>query len=191
MADTQWPVARITGDDMDDIVLLHDIYLNYGDGVRPHFEKALADPGCVGYKCTLDGRMVGLVIYTPGVALSGGHGELYDKILAVTGEALTYTGDALLVDRDYRRQGIDASMMEAARDTMAGMGVKYVVHELWVHPTGKIPARRAIDCYPVNIDLGLYANFYRDFNRYGYICPICGVQCVCSAQLYVSCMEGR
>ena len=73
--------------DLDELVRLHELYLNYGEGIRTHFEGVLRDPASVAVKCEAGGRMVGLDIYTCGVALSGGHEALCNRVRALAGGA--------------------------------------------------------------------------------------------------------
>jgi len=171
--------------DLEELIRLHAQYLNYGDGIYAHFQAALADQRTVAVKCVHAGRMVGLDIYTRGIALSGGHPDLCAQVRALAGDAVVYTGDALLVVPEYRGRGIDRAMLEASRERLRQQGATYVLYELWVHPDGRVPARHTVERYAQVIDLGLHRDFYVDFDHYGYFCPICGEKCRCSAHLYL------
>lgn len=170
---------------MDELVRLHSVYLNYGEGIRPHFERAFKDKDTVALKCVLDGVMAGFAIYVRGIFLSGGHEDICAKIKEKACGAPVWTGDALLVLPRYRRRGIDLAMIETGKKMIKERGGKYVVHELWVHPDGHIPARRTPECYSSSIDIGEYAGFYESFDHYGYHCPICKGICRCSAHIYL------
>lgn len=171
--------------DLRELVDLHAKYLNYGDGIQAHFEAVLADPASVAVKAVANGKIVGLDIYTRGVALSDGHLDLCARIRALTGDAVVYTGDALLVVPGYRGRRLDQEMLKVSRQMLGERGATYVLYELWVHPDGRIPAHRTVERYDHVIALGLHRNFYVDFDHYGYICPICGAKCRCSASLYL------
>ncbi|MDD4074498.1 MAG: GNAT family N-acetyltransferase [Eubacteriales bacterium] len=177
-------------EDLDELVRLHDIYLNYGEGIRPHFEKALQDPASVALKCVIDGRIAGIAVYIKGVFLSGGHADICQRIQLAAGDALIYTGDALLVLPEYRRQGMDEAMVDIAKERIRALGGSYALHELWVHPDGRTPARRTPGFYDSCIDMGEFKNFYYDFDHFGYYCPICKGKCVCSAHIYL-CYLGK
>lgn len=185
MADSECKVEPLTSADLEELVALHALYLNYGEGIHAHFEAALADLATVAVKCVHEGRMVGLDMYTRGISLSGGHRELCDRIRTITGDALVYTGDALLVVPQYRGRGLDADMLAACRRKLRERGATYVLYELWVHPDGRVPARHTVERYEQVMDLGLHRDFYVDFDHYGYFCPICGTKCGCSAHLYL------
>lgn len=178
-------VVPMQPDDLAELVRLHALYLNYGEGIHAHFAAVLADPTSVAVKAVCQGRMVGLDIYTRGVALSGGHADLCGQILSVTGEAEVYTGDALLVVPAWRGKGVDRALHRASRRLLAAHGAVYVLYELWVHPDGRVPARRTLAQFERRIDFGLHRNFYVDFDHYGYFCPLCGAKCRCSARLYL------
>ena len=178
-------IRPMTEADLAELVRLHEMYLNYGEGIRAHFAQVLADPQSVAVKCVAGGHMVGLDIYTRGVALSGGHEALCVRVREAAGDALVYTGDALLVGPKWRGQGVDAAMLAESRRLLALRGAAYVLYELWVHPDGRIPAHRTVERYQHVIDLGLHRDFYVDFDHYGYYCPICGAKCRCAAHLYL------
>jgi GNAT superfamily N-acetyltransferase len=183
-------IEWMTLDDLDALVNLHSVYLNYGDGIIPHFAKILADKETIPLKYVADdGAMGGLLIYTKGVALSGGHADLCAQIMEIVGDESIYTADAVLLQRKYRGGGISKFLYERAKKEMILRGVKYVLHELWVLPDGSIPARRLPWTFGETRDMGLFKNFYENFDHYGYYCPICKGKCTCSARLYLSKVE--
>jgi len=181
----EFSIQPMLFEDLDELVALHAQYLNYGSGIHAHFEQALSDPDTVAVKCMYGGRMVGLDIYTRGIALSGGHPELCAEIRDIAAGAVVYTGDALLVVPEYRKLGMDEAMLTACRKRLQARGAEFVLYELWVHPDGRIPAHHTVEHYEYTIDLGLHPDFYVDFDHYGYFCPICGEKCKCSAHLYL------
>ena len=111
--------------------------------------------------------------------------DLCEQVRMLAGDAVVYTGDALLVVPEFRKQGVDRAMLEACRARLRERGATYVLYELWVHPDGRVPARHTVERYRQVIDLGLHRDFYVDFDHYGYYCPICGQKCKCSAHLYL------
>jgi GNAT superfamily N-acetyltransferase len=178
-------ISPMAAADINELVRLHEMYLNFGEGVRAHFAQVLADPASVAVKCEAQGRMIGLDIYTRGIALSGGHEELCARVRTLAGEATVYTGDALLVVPAWRGKGVSALMLAESRRLLAARGAVYVLYELWVHPDGQMPARHTVGQYADVTDLGLHEHFYVDFDHYGYYCPICGDKCRCGAHLYL------
>ena len=186
--------------DLDEIVALHDQYLNFGDGVRPYIEESLDSTGVIALKAIDEsGNIAGLIIYTQGIALSGGHPDLCEKIKEITKSALVYTGDAFLVVREMRHLGIADALCKMAlkefKKKASDLGeTVYLLHELWVYKNMEkvIPAERVVnDVYGVTHDLGIYEDFYRDFHLKGFICPICGPCCICSAKLLLCGISGK
>jgi GNAT superfamily N-acetyltransferase len=184
-----------TSADLDEIVMLHNQYLNCGDGIRLYIEKSLASEGVIALKALNEaGAIVGILIYTQGIALSNGHGEIREQITGIVKSALVYTGDAILVVHEMRRLGISDKLMEMAREQIIQKARTlrkeevYVLHELWVYANSKdIPANRVVEkVYGVTHDLGIFEGFYVNFHKRGFICPICGERCVCSARLILS-----
>ena len=182
---TDFTIAPMDPSDLRELVDLHAQFLNYGTGIQAHFEAVLQDPASVAVKAVLGGKIVGLDIYTRGIALSGGHQALCERIRALTGDATVYTGDALLVVPNCRGQRLDERMLRVCRKMMAQRGAAYVLYELWVHPDGRMPAHRTVERYERVLELGFYRSFYVDFDHYGYLCPLCGAKCRCSARLYL------
>jgi len=178
-------IDHITTDDLDELVELHGKYLNYGEGIRPHFEQMLKKDSTIALKYVIDGKIAGLVIYVEGIYFSGGHEDLCGRVRELTKGELTYTGDALLVKKEYRHMGITKALYTRLCAELRQKGVKYTVNELWVHPDGRVPAHNVLDSFGEKQFLGHFGNFYKDFYHYGYVCPICGKDCVCSAMVYL------
>jgi GNAT superfamily N-acetyltransferase len=179
----------ITMADLDELVKLHGKYLNYGEGIRPHFESMLKKESTIALKYVIDGEMAGLVVYVEGIYFSGGHEDLYARAREMTGDDLTYTGDALLVKNEYRRMGISKALYARLVEELRRKKVVYTVNELWVYPDGSVPAKGALKAFGESVYLGHFENFYRDFHHYGYVCPICGKDCICSAMVYLCKVE--
>ena len=87
-----WDIRPMEPADLEELIRLHAQYLNYGDGIYAHFQAALADQRTVAVKCVHAGRMVGLDIYTRGIALSGGHPDLCAQVRALAGDAVVLQG---------------------------------------------------------------------------------------------------
>jgi GNAT superfamily N-acetyltransferase len=179
-------VEHICSDDIDELVCLHELYLNYGDGIRPHFEEILRDSDSVALKYMINDEMAGLFIYTKGIALSGNHSETEACIEKLSEGKSVYTGDAVLVKKEYRCLGVARKLCAAMIKELRRRGAELAVHEFWVHPNGHIPAQRMFRVFTKNIFIGRYEQFYRDFHHFGYLCPICGKECVCAAEIYLA-----
>ena len=184
-------IERMTLCDLDELISLHEEYLNYGDGIRPHFETILRDPDSIALKYMLDGKMAGLFIYTKGIALSGGHDEIRAQLEELSAGKTVYTGDAVLVKSEYRKLGIADKLCAAMIQELRRRDAELAVHEFWVYPDGYIPASRMFEVFDTNIFIGRFVNFYRNFHHFGYICPICGKECVCAAEIYLAEIPGE
>lgn len=178
-------------EDLDELVRLHGIYLNYGEGIRPHFRSVLETPGTVALKYAVGAEIAGILIYTEGISLSGGHPALAAKIEQFAAGAKIYTGDAVLVQRRFRGMGLSTALYRRAAAELAKRDAELVLHELWVYPDGSVPSRSVIKAFGPWVFLGQFERFYKDFYHYGYVCPICGGDCVCTAQLYLSKLKGE
>jgi hypothetical protein len=130
--------------------------------------------------------MVGLFIYTKGIALSGNHDETAARIKALCKGRKVYTGDAVLVKSGYRKLGVAGKLCTAMIGELRRCGAQLAVHEFWVHPNGHIPAQRMFSVFTKNTFIGRFEKFYRDFHHFGYLCPICGKDCICAAEIYLA-----
>ena len=179
-------ISAMTAGDLDTLVKLHEEYINYGEGIRPHFDKLLRDPESVAMKYSLDGEIIGIDIFMRGVMLSNdGHG-IAERITQLANGKKIYTADAVLVKREHRKTGVADRLCAATLGEMRRRGVQYILYELWVYPNGYVPARRLVEVFEKKTFLGRYENFYRDFHHFGYVCPVCGEGCVCGAEVYLA-----
>ena len=186
---------RATIKDLDEIEALYRKYLDNGAGLRARIEAIFKEKETFSCKAidTETGKIIGVAVYECGLILSCGHHEICNLIYDEIGEdALIYTGEALLVETDYRDKKISYGLNEHIREHLRlyakeqGRPV-YVLHEMWVYPNGKIPAFRVVDgIYGVYRDYGIIPDFYRDYYKCGHLCPICGENCKCSAKITIS-----
>jgi len=179
-------VSYITERDIDELVRLHEEYLNYGEGIRPHFTEALRNSDTAALKYTADGKTVGILIYTKGIALSGNHDDVEARLREMSAGKNVYTGDAVLVRKEYRSMDIADKLCLAMLQELRRRGAELVVHEFWVYPNGKVPALKMCRVYTKSVFLGRFENFYRDFHHFGYFCSICGKECICAADIYLA-----
>ena len=186
-------------DDLDKMVALFEKYLNSGTGVRAYLVKVLKKKDTIACKCEDEsGLMLGFVMYSVGIALSGSHENICEKVKAISKNALTYTGDALAVRKEYRKSGVAHELMKNARAEIRKKAIHsgsdlYVLHELWMHvESGYVPADHVVKkIYPETIHIGDYPEFYQNFDQFGFVCPICGSDCHCSAKLVLSRVDGK
>lgn len=80
---------------------------------------------------------------------------------------------------------VNRKLFQEVRRLLILKEIKYTLHELWVHPNGFVPALGVIKTFGEARYLGQFDNFYKDFYHFGYVCPICGKDCICSAQIYL------
>ena len=178
-------ISYLQYSDLDDIVALNEEYLYYGPAVRPHFEEVLSYPDNILLKGTVNNKFAGALTCVKGIALLGEHRELISRIERMTEGKTVYTGDSVAVRKEYRHSGLSNQLVAAVKREMWRRGAEWAVHEFWVHPNGSIPALKAFSVFEKSIFLGRYENFYSSFSDIGYFCPICGENCVCSAEIYL------
>ena len=172
--------------DLDEIVSLHEESVTRGPGVRPDFELLLNDPDTVGYKYVIDGVIAGFIMFRKGFMLSGGHMDLIREYQEFTKGELTYTGDSVIVRPEYRRRGIGEALQKTSVRELLRRGVVFLLLEHWV-PKGKEEgmAYTLLKYNGESNDMGLHLNFYKDYHKEGFVCRLCGEDCICSAHIFI------
>ncbi len=184
-------IMPLTLDDLDTFVEMHAEFINYGDGVRPYYQKELEDEDTVAFKYVIDDKIAGMVLFAKGLQLSGSHDDVKEKILSVIKDGSIYTGEALFVLPEYRHHRIVDLLLSAVRERLRDKKVVYSMRELWIHPDGTIPAAFTKGMLGSYIDIGTYPLYYKDFSKWGFICSLCGTNCRCSAQIMIDCIFSK
>ena len=184
--DEKFKIEKMSINDIDLLVNLHAKYLNYGEGVRAHFEAALNDNSTVATKCVCDGEMIGIDIYTSGISLSGDHPDILKMLEMKTLGRVVYTADALFVKESFRKMGATEMLRLSSKDALVKKGAEVAIHELWVHPDGSVPAFNVVKSFSSTEFIGRFKMFYENFHHYGYFCTMCKGVCQCSADIYIT-----
>ncbi len=180
--------------DIDEIELLYRKHLDNGTALRARLERICCDSETLSLKAidSESEKIVGVVMYTPGVSFSCSYPEIVKEVEDFAGNIPVYTGEAIFVEDGYRNQHIARSFETKIRQKLADIGKAkdtkiYVLHEMWVYPDGSTPAYGLVSSvFKIRHDLGVIPHFYRDYFKNGSLCPICGENCVCSARITIS-----
>ena len=191
--------SQATESDIDEIEVLYRKHLDNGAALRKRLDFVCRDPSTLSCKAvdSETGKLAGLVMYTPGISFSCCYPELVKEVEDYTNDGVVYTGESIFVDDSYRGQNIAHTIEEYSRGRMEDIQKTlgkplYALHELWVYPNGKIPALRIVrDVFKIDHDLGIIQGFYRDYFKNGFLCPVCGENCQCSAQIVLSRIGGK
>lgn len=179
-------IMKIEKTDIDEVEKLHSLYLNYGEGVRPHLEKVISDDNSICLKYVKKNQIIGIIMANKGIYLSGGHFDICKQISDMVKGEITYTGDALLILKEYRGREILKELFSELCVKLKEKSAKYFLSELWRYPDNKVPAYNGLQNFKNSFFIGTYKNFYKGFYKNGYICPLCGKNCICSADIYLS-----
>lgn len=190
--------SQATESDIDEIEVLYRKHLDNGAALRKRLDLVCRDSKTLSCKVvdSENGRLAGLVMYTPGISFSCPYPWLIKEVEDYTADGDVYTGESIFVDDHYRGRNIAHTIEKFSRDKMteiqSGLGKPlYVLHELWVYPNGKTPALRIVeDVFKVSKDFGIIQGFYKEYYNNGCLCPICGQDCKCSARIVLSKIGG-
>lgn len=173
-------------EDIKEALKLHSKYIDSGMEVDEHYMGLATEKQYIGIQCVNEeGKMVGSLIYTPGISFSAKHDEIKEDIEQRYPNKIFYTGDVLVIDKAYRNMGLTKPMIEAGRKELKKHGAEYVVGELWIHPDGKIPASMLPSYFKSAKHLYNVPDFYKEYYNIKIKCPVCGDHCKCGAAIYV------
>ena len=106
----------VTLQDLDEVEALYRKYLDNGSSLRERIDKIFSKNSTYSCKAvdTDTGKIVGIAVYESGLILSCGHHEICEKIYDEIGkDAIIYTGESLLVEKDNLQE--DAVASQAVR----------------------------------------------------------------------------
>ena len=171
----------IKGSDIPRIIALFSEFLSTGqpisDSIRALWKQGLYK----GYAAVEDGEMLGFMTVSSGIAFTYPHPELEAELAGIVqGETVAYC-DALLVLPGHRNRGVAHELASRCRGMLRRRNVAYLLVEIWIYPDGRIPGKPVYDTIGKLVWQKRIDGFYKDMERYGMSCPICGRNCVCGA----------
>jgi GNAT superfamily N-acetyltransferase len=171
--------------DLPELTELYETYLNGGDYVRETLKESILRPGFAGVKAEADGEIIGFFSGNDTLEFTYPHPELEHKLEAYTVGHKYFSPDALLVKPEWRHEGIAAVLVEQVREQLLAQGYEYFVVEMWVYPDGSIPEQNSLELMGRVVWREMVPGFYKDLDKYGIDCPVCGKHCVCGALIEV------
>ncbi len=171
----------IRGSDIPRIIAYFMQYLNSGQSIADSIRE-LWDQGVYKGYIALEGEeILGFMTVCPGISFTYPHPELEAELAAAVGEAAVAYCDALLVLPGHRNEGVAHGLALRVQKLLRQQNYDYLLAEAWIYPDGRVPAKAVYETlgevvWQRNVD-----GFYRDQDKYGLSCPICGEKCACSA----------
>lgn len=176
---------HITKNDIDEVILFYEKYLNSGGTIRKAIRTAFENNCYFGCKAADDGDTIGFFTFQEGVALTYPHVELEQEILSFTKTMQIATVDALMVDRRFRERGVAREMAKWSIRELTRRKFTAFLVEVWVYPDGSYPAAKVYEQMGNVIWKKEIPLFYQEAHKYGISCPICGERCQCGAVLEI------
>lgn len=182
----------VTKKDIDEMIRLYRKYLNDGEPIIDQITDNYYSGSFVGVKCINDnGKIIGVLSGYKGLDFTCGHDELAADIRTRYPEAMIYTTEMLVVRPEYRHQGVAAGLVNQFNDRISKTDAQYLLVELWREPTGRVPGRVILSELGGEVEHRYIPMFYKNLADYGLTCPICGVECVCGADICLLKLNGR
>ena len=129
--------------------------------------------------------LAGFAFAESGMSLTGGRTDFFDRIRADIGGEAIWTGAATAVLPEYMNMKIGSALYIYLLSQLQDIGVRHLLLEIWVRPDGYAPSNANLATAGHYTEYGTVDNFYRQASEQGYVCPVCGDHCVCSAKIAV------
>lgn len=185
-------ISKIQSIDKDEIIFLHEKYLNYGDGVKTYIDGIFNTNSFFGYKFVDNSKIQGIALIEKGIVFTVPHPEIEQKIFADAGGCDVYSLASYIVEENYRGKHIGRELILACINDLKKNGRdSRLIVEMWVYPDKNTPANFMINIMDSHKDYGIIPDFYADECLYGFNCPICGDKCRCSAKLEMFSISGQ
>lgn len=172
---------EIADSDIDWIIEEICSNLTKGQYIEKCIRSSLAKGNYYGIKALDGDERVGFLTFKRGIEFTYPHPDLEEKIAAMVPAEKVFNGDGIYVKPGIRKDGIGTEMTRRARDMMLRLGGEYYLGELWVYPDGKRLSVTPTDNYGETIYEEYVPHFYKDNDKYGLECAVCGKHCRCGA----------
>ena len=186
MGDIKLNYRPIIKEDYPQLVALTDKYVNSEQAYRDYMKSVCDTIGenSTGI-CALDdkGTMVGVILCEREMHLTGGREDFFARIKEDIGSDDIWSGSIIVVEDEYRNKKIGAALLIHMLSHFEDIGAKHLLLEIWVRPDGYMPSNANLATAGNYTEYGIVKNFYAGIK--GYICPVCGTECKCSAKIAV------
>jgi len=169
--------------DLPELTSIYRRYLNDGESIERQLERGMTSGGFIGVKCVADGEICGVFSAFKGIEFTCGHDELVKSLKDKYKDAVIYTTEMIVVLPNFRHQGIAHEMVKRFKEQINQTNAEYLLIELWRKPSGRVPGRVVLNVLGGEVEYAHYPMFYKDLSKYELTCPICGVACICGADI--------
>lgn len=167
--------------DLPKIICMQETYLNSGTYICDTIRNAFVNQNYLGYKACDGNETIGFFSVQEGIAFTYPHEALEQELVDIVKQQKVYTVDGIIVLEKYQNQGIASNLIKQIKKCLLEKGAQLVLIEMWIYPDDTIPAQKPL----VELGNAIYEKrlpmFYRDIQKYGIQCPVCGKQCQCGA----------
>ncbi len=175
---------EIKPEEFDEIAKEIERQLTHGKVIIDEIKRKCEEGRYFGIKAVENGELAGFYTYVDDVIeCTVPHPELEKEIEEfAAGEKVT-TGDAIFIHPNFQRRGLGMELARRVSAHAKSKGAKYFITEAWIHPNGSIPSHKAFLCNGEVVWEKTIPLFYKDMDKLGMECPICGKNCICGAEL--------
>ena len=174
-------------EDREEVMKIAEAELNSGFGSEKYMDGIFAGLGreTLGIVALDGAKIAGFAFLERGMSLSGGRTDFFDEIRRDIGDEEIWTGAATAVLPEYQGFKVGAALYIYTLSALEDIGAKHLLLEIWVRPDGFQPSEPHLHIARDYTEYGLVPDFYKESADEGYICPVCGKDCKCSARIAV------
>lgn len=174
-------------DDFDSVYAIASEDLNSGYAYHKYMKGLMTRLGksTIGVIASCGTKMIGFAFFEEDMVLTGDRKDFFSEIRRDIGTDLIWTGAAFAVINEYRSYKIGSALFLHSMLALSNMGVKHILLEIWIRPDGYMPSNTNLLTAGHYTEYGIVKDFYYESSQHGYICPVCGDNCHCSAKIAV------
>ncbi len=171
----------IEASDIPLVTALFEQHLNSGQPIKDTIRRLWEAGVYWGYAAYENGEVLGFMTICPGIAFTYPHPELEAELAAAVGTSAVAYCDAILVLPGHRGRGVAKALAGRIGKLLREKRFDCLLAEIWIYPDGSAPAKVVFETVGEVVWRRRIDGFYRDLERYGMSCPVCGRKCVCGA----------
>ncbi len=171
--------------DYDLVLDWYQRYLNSGEYIVKTLSQDMVNPEYIGFIMEDDNECIGIVSAKPNISFTYPKKDLENEIMSYVGDRPIFTLDTIAIDERYRGRQLSYTLGKLLIDSLKDKGIELLLTEYWMIPDGDIPANRFLQKLTKQIYSKKIPMFYTELSNYNMLCPVCGNECVCGAEVLV------
>lgn len=173
--------VRLAASDVKRVVTMFAAALGEGY-ITPEVVRAAMDDGLAMLCESNDGQVVGATISQKMLPA-----DKWQSLTQEEAKSAGYLADVVVLP-EHRRRGVGSALVRATLHALVRKNRPFVVAHAWLESPA--PIHQILERFGFVQRAVLANHWYDDSLKRGFVCPRCGLPCLCSALVYVRIDEG-